>query len=72
MARSSASRYLETDFPNLSTKENDGRKGSGTVRVKSDKDTGNYDVNETTDAGDTAIYSYDAPTNKFKIQNIVT
>ena len=69
MARSSASRYLETDFPNLSTKENDGRKGSGTVRVKSDKDTGNYDVNETTDAGDTAIYSYDAPTNKFKIQD---
>ena len=67
MARSSASRYLETDFPNLSTRENDGRKGSGTVRVKSDKDTGNYDVKETTDAGDTAIYSYDAPTNKFKI-----
>ena len=49
MARSSASRYLETDFPNLSTKENDGRKGSGTVRVKSDKDTGNYDVKETSD-----------------------
>ena len=69
MARSSADRYLETDFPNVSTKEDDGRKGSGTLRVKSDKDTGNYEVKQKTDAGDTSIYSYDAPTNRFKIQD---
>ena len=69
MARSSASRYLETDFPNLSTRESDGRKSNGNVQVKSDKDTGNYTVKQKTDAGLTDIYSYDAPTNRFSIQD---
>tara|TARA_R100001443_G_scaffold89045_1_gene95470 strand:+ start:9051 stop:10505 length:1455 start_codon:yes stop_codon:yes gene_type:complete len=69
MARSSTERYLDTDFPNLSTKENDGRKGNGNVRVKSDKETGNYEVKQKTDAGETTIYTYDAPTNKFNISD---
>lgn len=69
MARSSADRYLETDFPNLSTRESDGRKSNGNVQVKSDKDTGNYTVKQKTDAGLTDIYSYDAPTNRFQIQD---
>jgi len=69
MARSSADRYLETDFPNLSTRESDGRKSNGNVQVKSDKDTGNYTVKRKTDAGLTDIYSYDAPSNRFSIQD---
>lgn len=69
MARSSTERYLDTDFPNLSTKENDGRKGNGNVRVKSDKETGNYEVKQKTDAGETTIYTYDAPTNKFNVSD---
>ena len=48
MARSSTNRYLEEDFPNLFTREDDGRSSSGTVRIKSDKDNGNYDVKQKT------------------------
>ena len=40
-----------------------------TYRSKSDKDTGNYTVKQKTDAGLTDIYSYDAPTNRFQIQD---
>ncbi len=69
MARSSTDRYLEEDFPNLFTKEDDGRISSGTVRVKSDKDNGNYDVKQKTDAGETSIYSFDSKTNKYKIED---
>ena len=69
MARSIANRYLETDFPNLPTRESDGRKSNGNVQVKSDKNTGDYTVRQKTDAGLTDIYSYDAPSNKFLIQN---
>ena len=69
MARSSADRYLDTDFPNLSTIESDGRRSNGNVQVKSDKDTGNYTVSRKTDAGLTGIYSYDAPSNSFSIQD---
>ena len=67
MARSSTNRYLEEDFPNLFTREDDGRSSSGTVRVKSDKDNGNYDVKQKTDAGETSIYSFDSKTNKYRI-----
>jgi hypothetical protein len=66
MARS-ANRYLEEDFPNLFTKEDDGRISSGTVSIKSDKDNGNYDVKQKTDAGETTIYSFDSKTNKYRI-----
>lgn len=67
MARSSTNRYLEEDFPNLFTREDDGRSSSGTVRIKSDKDNGNYDVKQKTDAGETSIYSFDSETNKYRI-----
>lgn len=67
MARSSTDRYLEEDFPNLFTIESDGRRSTGDVSIKSDKDNGNYDVKQKTDAGETTIYSFDSKANKYRI-----